>query len=67
MSLSDELYSLYYMLLYIVVSLQIAECFVHEWFFLAGCGSGGGEGVKENVEVSIFQRIDKWKNLWTER
>lgn len=29
--------------------------------FLAGCGSGGGEGVKENVEVSIFQGIDMEK------
>lgn len=29
--------------------------------FGAGCGSGGGGGVKENVEVSIFQRIDRWK------
>lgn len=26
--------------------------------FEAGCGSGGGGGVKENVEVSIFQGID---------
>lgn len=29
--------------------------------FEAGCGSGGGGGVKENVEVSIFQGIDMEK------
>lgn len=29
--------------------------------FGAGCGSGGGGGVKENVEVSIFQGIDMEK------
>lgn len=44
MSLSDELYSLYYMLLYIVVSLQIAECFNHEFFFCQVVVVVGGGG-----------------------
>lgn len=62
MSLSDELYSLYYMLLYIVVSLQIAECFVHECFFwqvVVVVGGGGGERKCGSQHFSRDRQIEK--------